>query len=399
LRYARPISELRDKAMSKSFIGFLFVVILSCVGAYFYISYKEEFINTNIAVRNLDSVYASAQYEFQLYYPNSCKVDEYPFQVRPWVRSNEGITGEGPWGTIYPQLSNGLVTETVALDHYMRAYFVEMIRPEKYEFYRFQVEVCDGLPAWTTLDDFGLASKTLPQATRLDIQEKDIKRAQHPRLGEYEEAQTVYSAGVDLTFYARQRVYLAGKRRFVVTAITNYTMLSRVQELFENFFAQGFEIDLEAANATSPKSDEELLQEGQKLFAEAEGMIAEAPEALGNEHYRAYLRYQAALQQFQEMTERTPEFNAALQATNALRGRLQERLQALRDETRDKMNRSRYDQAKESIAKFREMLKSNNESYKPNYVEEWIIWCDHALDSLNEGHHNISKPYLKWQDK
>jgi hypothetical protein len=325
----------------------------------------------------LDAVYQNPNFGFTVRYPSACKVDEYPFQVRPWVRANEGITGEGPWGTIYPKLGNGLVTEKAALDQYLRVYFVEMIRPEKYEFYRFQVEVCDGLPAWATLDDFGLANKSLPQATRLDIKEKDIKRGKHPTLGEYEEAETVYSAGADLTFYARQRVYLAGKRRFVVTAITNYSMLDRVEEFFGFFFENGFEIDLAAAQPKTTWPEEKILALGAQFCREAESFNEgfRAGDVPTNKQYRAYLRYVGALQVYQELPRRTPEFNDALQRMNALRQALQKRLQQLRDETRDQMNRSRFDRAQEIIDQIHELLEARDDPFRPTQREEWLVWA------------------------
>jgi hypothetical protein len=368
---------------------------LAGVGYYAYSIWLENFLANQIIARNLDAEYISQPFGFTLRYPASCKVDEYPFQVRPWVRANEGITGEGPWGTIYPQVGNGLATDEIALDTYMRGYFVEMIRPEKYEFYRFQVDAYDGLQSWADLSDYGITDKTLPQATRLEVKLPEVKYGEHPQYGKYEEAESVYSAGADLTFYARQRVYVVGKRRFVVTAITNYAIIGRVQQLFESFFANGFDIDVAAATQAPKMSDDDLFQLGEKLYTEAERMNEDSG-VLTNRQYRAFLRYQAALKHFKEMSRPTTDFDKALKSMRSLRLGLQDRLKQFRDEVRDQMNRSRFDQAQEGIDKVRELLNTADEPYKPAYQEEWIVWCDAATESLQEAR-NVHKAtqYLK----
>jgi hypothetical protein len=230
---------------------------------------------------------------------------------------------------------------------------------------------------------FGIRDKTLPQATRLDVKPAEVKRGKHPLIGAFmEEAESVYSAGADLTFYARQRVYSVGQYRYVATAITNYAMVARVQHLFEEFFVRGFDIDLPAATAPDPLTDAQLRAQGDALLAEARQTRQEAGETVSNATYRAFLRYLAALNLYERATAPAPEYQKALAEMSALRLKLQEALKTKRHEIRPSFFQKRWSDLDAGLAEIESWLDSSGDSHAPAQREEWLIWTEEVRQQM-----------------
>jgi hypothetical protein len=115
-------------------IGFICALgILACTVYYFYNKWTETIGGPNIIIHALDRDWKSASFHVAARVPVTCKIDEFDYQVRPWIMANNKHPDEGTWGSAAPQIGNGLATDSGVVDAYQRIYFVEMIRPEKYE--------------------------------------------------------------------------------------------------------------------------------------------------------------------------------------------------------------------------------------------------------------------------
>lgn len=371
------------KVKRRNFRIFLVVLILAAGAALFQIWQQNEALRrmNEPIIHEFTQLLNIPQYDVQMRVPGAMGEPTFTYEAkRPWSRSRLTL-----WGADYPQVYNQLATDSVVLDGYLRASGIFVVDEDRYEFYRFDLEVCDGLQTWGRLADYGIGNTSLPQNTspsNLTLKEIADSRGVHPTYGDYEEWEWAYEAfkdddGKPVMFHAKQRVYVIGRRRFALTAVTNERIKNRVDRMFDTYIEEGVVIDVEAAKRRPAASNETLFAEGTELAEQAARMNQDAT-GIGNKKYRAFLRRCAAIGKFKQMTQTTRDFDQSMQAMRALKAELQGDLERRRDEIRDHMNNVRFAEAQEQIKNLEIFLDIKEEPYAMAEKDEWIIWADAA---------------------
>lgn len=381
------------KARRRSFlmIMLIMIVVLGGILGYVWQLTSERIARSEPYVRDLDRRVVSEVLGFEVLVPSTMEQNQRQFVRHPWMLPNGGFD---LWGENYPVLGNGMVSDSVPLDGYQRMSFSEVISTDFFEFYRFTIDAMSGLPRFADLLSFPLNDASLPRSEVIEIDERRLLKLRHPEYGDFEQAMEIVPMGINdragapVNFVYVQRCFVVGTRRYVVTAVTNASMLRFVDGGFEGRAAamtqalfDSFRVDEEAAKARSTKSDEELFEEAKALMAEA-GNLLIGTVSLNNQ-YRAMLRYCAAVNRLKMMSREVLEYREATSNMRRSRNRVQDALRHRRDELRDKVNVRRFEEALRQIGDIAAIVSSKDDPYAMPFVEEWIAWCEPARVDVN----------------
>jgi hypothetical protein len=380
-------SRRNDAAIATGYWALAVTACLIGAGAYnqYQIMNETACGGPQPVIRSLDTAYNFKDLNVKLSYPYNCNLETYDFNVRAWSIDYRNLFWEGgTWSTTHPSLQNNLLGKNFLVDQYRRLTAVESIRAAKTEFYRMQLDICTGLPADAALDKFGVLNHDFPQSKKLDIKKSDVKKGFSKPFGDYEEAEKVYLTTSGLEFYAKQRVYIVGRNRYVLTFTTKNSMLHRVEPLGEDFIENGLQADLPALLAPDPLPDAELLGQARAFAEEAAALEGEADGLPNNAAYRALLRWLAAINLCERMSAPAPLRERAFARANKLRGLLQSELERLRREAILKFNCRQFDEADARLGTIRAILDSEGDSCAPAQRDEWLDWADEAEIAIAE---------------
>jgi len=376
--------QIDPKDKRRNFLIFMILLlVIGGGGSYYIIQQQRELQERTTPVdRVFDQVYKDDKYGYEVMYSSAFQTPPPNTALRrAW---DTGFTDD-LW-TRDPRLANGMITEAGVFDSYSRVRFMETINPDRYEFVRMTVEVLSGLKRTSTLLDYSLSNVYVPTSDGLVADPKDVVSGTHPDYGPYEEAVFFLQRGTPeagYREYIKQRVYVVGQRRFLLSVATNATMRARTEVLFQQFF-DGMKIDVAAQQLNVPLTDEQIFDKGNALFVEASRLEGGAPTL--NVKYKALLRFMAAYRELKQMSREPKELSEIVKKGMITHNNLQRELLDRRDRIRDFVNRNRFTEAFTGLDEISAVLKLADDPYKPSEddKEEWAAWVPKANDFVTQ---------------
>jgi len=329
--------------------------------------------------RTLDLSFTNEAFGFSFKHPSTFEtMRDAPYLRRAWAAYDDyyGYTNLYSQATP-PKLGNQLVTDKVILDGYYHIQLMETVNENRFEFLRFDVEVWDGIAAFQDINDFSLTDKTLTAFnTKVQFTEEAVVPADHPEFGRFEEGELNYKQGTletgeDLFFYVKQRCYVVGKRRFLISASCNYRDAERAIGLF-NEMIDSFAVVPATHTAGAPlevlAAAKALMEEGQVNYT----------SSLPHRRYQAMLLFMRAANMLKQLPQNSTEYRTALRQAQTLQDRLQKELEDLRKRVQDNLNRQKWDDAYKLLAEIVTTVDDNNSATDIDTKDEWRIWQDIA---------------------
>lgn len=380
------------KARRRSFLLFVLVLVvaLGSILGYVWKATSEKIARNEPVVRDLDRRVVSEVLGFEVTVPSSSIQSERQYVRSGWMLPDGSFD---LWGESYPVLGNGMIGDSVPLDSYQRMSFTEIIDEEYFEFTRFTIDAMGGLPRFANLLSFPLNDTSMPRSEPVEIEERLLESLRHAEYGDFEQAVKIVPAGVNdkdgapVNFIYIQRCFVVGGRRYIVTFVTNASMLRLTPAGFEGraatFVAElfdGFRIDVEAARKFPQVDDEKVFEEARAIMSEAEALGVSSSL---NNMYRAMLRYIAAANKLKLMSREVNEYREAMSNVRRSRNRVEDALRTRRNEIRDRLNVRRYEDALIKIDELGAVVSSKDDPYAPPFTEQWAQWCEPARVDVN----------------
>jgi hypothetical protein len=273
--------------------------------------------------------------------------------------------------------------------------FSTIIDVDYFEFLRFTVDAMGGLPVFADLLAYPLNDTSLPNSERTEVDELLIQRFEHPEYGPFEQLVTLVPTGqtdprgAAVSFLYIQRCYVIGTRRYIVTAVTNASMVElndrinlggRAGEAIRGLF-DGFRIDVAAASPIVSETDSDLRDAA--LAAIESAQVLETGSATLNNRYRALLFYIEAARLSGRMSKQVLVYDDAMARVRGQRNALTDALNGRRDRIRDRMNVRAFDEALLQADELEAVVDGKDHAFPPWYVEEWSKWAPPAREDLN----------------
>jgi pSer/pThr/pTyr-binding forkhead associated (FHA) protein len=367
LVFSRPYDP---KARRRNFIVLLgLIVVAGSVTLYTVIQrQKEQLERQQVVSRELTETYENNLLGFSIKHPFEMEVWEYDSLPEPWRDSYDREDT--------PTLGNHMYTDNVILNDYFSVEFWEYINMDYWEFTRFNVEVWDGIPTFADIYDYSITDETFPSRlpSGIKLDESMVQALEHEVYGTYERAVTTYyvtddDLGNPVEFYAEVRCYVIGRRRYLLSAITNLKMVDRTTDLFAQMF-DSFEA---REDDYGSKSQIDLLQEGRRLLDEANTF---AVDRRLQKQYVAMLTYGDAAYVLQQLEAPTKELDLALKNAKRVRDTLTEFLEDKRRTIHDQLFRNMFDRTFKEIEEVSGIINDDDPTDPRDTAESWRIWAD-----------------------